>query len=119
MMADVIVETAQNVFAAINQRHMRAEPGEDSGELDRDIAAALDYDTAWKVRQMERLIRRDDMLDAGNRIAVARRGAGGDQDVARTRPRAIGQLNGVSIEECGPGFDDLDARFRQSGAVSG
>src|SRR6516162_10965622 len=109
-MADVIVETAQNVLTTINQRHMRAEPGEDSGELDRDVAAALDHDTARKVRKMERLVRRDNVFDAGNRITVARRAAGGDQDEARTHPRAVGQLNGVSIEECCPGFDDFDAR---------
>ena len=42
MRAHVIVEAAQDVFAAIDQRHLRAEAGKDPGELHRDIAAALD-----------------------------------------------------------------------------
>ena len=44
MRAHVVVEAAQNVLAAIDERHLRAEPGEDAGELDRDVAAALDDD---------------------------------------------------------------------------
>ena len=42
MLAHVVVEAAQNIVAAIDQRHLGAEPMENAGELDRDIAAALD-----------------------------------------------------------------------------
>ena len=59
------------------------------------------------------------MLEAGNRIAVARRSAGGDQDIARTHACPVGQANRVRVEERGASFDDLDARSRQGGAVSG
>ena len=44
MVAHVVVEAAQDVVAAIDQRHLGAEAVEDAGELDRDIAAALDQD---------------------------------------------------------------------------
>ena len=65
--AHVVVEAAQDVVAAIDQRHVGAEAGEDAGELDRDVAAALDQDALRQLRQMKRLVRGDDMLDAGDR----------------------------------------------------
>ena len=46
MLAHVVVEAAQDVLAAIDQRHLDAQPGENAGELHRDIAAALDHDAA-------------------------------------------------------------------------
>ena len=66
MLAHVVVEAAQDVFAAIDQRHLGAEPVEDAGELDRDVAAALDQDALRQLLEMERLVRRDDMLEAGD-----------------------------------------------------
>ena len=51
-----VVEAAQNVLAAIDQRHMRSEPGENAGELDGDIAAALDQHMLRKPLQVERLV---------------------------------------------------------------
>ena len=44
MRAHVVVEAAQDVLAAIDERHLRAQSGKDAGELDRDVAAALDDD---------------------------------------------------------------------------
>ena len=44
MVAHVVVEAAQDLLAAIDQRHLGAEAVEDAGELDRDVAAALDQD---------------------------------------------------------------------------
>ena len=44
MGADVLVEAAQDVVAAIDHGHVGAEAGEDAGEFQRDIAAALDHD---------------------------------------------------------------------------
>ena len=49
MRAHVVVEAAQDVLAAIDERHLRAQPGEDAGELDRDVAAALDHDARRQV----------------------------------------------------------------------
>ena len=64
MLAHVVVEAAQDVLAAIDQRHLGAEPVEDAGELDRDIAAALDENALRQLLQMERLVRGDDVLEA-------------------------------------------------------
>ena len=80
VLAHVVVETAQDVLAAIDQRHLAAEPGEDAGELHRDIAAALDDDALGQFGQMKRLVRGDHVFEAGNLRPVMRPGAGGDQD---------------------------------------
>ena len=49
VLAHVVVEAAQDVLAAIDQRHVGAEAVEDAGELDRDIAAALDHDAVRQI----------------------------------------------------------------------
>ena len=72
MLAHVVVEAAQDVVAAIDQRHLGAEPVEDAGELDRDIAAALDQDALGQFLEMERLVRRDDVLEARDLLAERR-----------------------------------------------
>ena len=70
--ANLVVEAAQDVLAAIDQRHLRAEPGEDAGKFHRDVAAALDDDLARQRGQVKRLVRRDRVLDAGNGVAGMR-----------------------------------------------
>ena len=92
MLTHVVVKAAQDVLAAIDQRHLRAEPGENAGELERDIAASLDQDMRRQMRQMEGFVRRDGMLDTWNRIAIAWRAAGGDQDMGRAHPIAVRQI---------------------------
>ena len=62
--AQVVVEAAQDVLAAIDQRHLRAEAVEDAGELDRDIAAALHQDALRQLLEVEGLVRGDHVLDA-------------------------------------------------------
>ena len=57
MGANVVVETAQDIVAAINQRHVGAEARENTGELQRDIAAALNHDALRQRRQMKHLVR--------------------------------------------------------------
>ena len=66
MGADVLVEAAQDVVAAIDHGDVGAEAGEDAGEFQRDIAAALDHHALRQRRQVKRLIRGDHVLDAGN-----------------------------------------------------
>ncbi len=41
MLAHIVIEAAQNVFAAIDQGHLAAETGEYPGKLDGDVAATL------------------------------------------------------------------------------
>ena len=80
VLAHIVVEAAQDILAAIDQRHFAAEAGEDAGELHRDIAAALDDDALGQFGQMERLVRRDHVFEPGNFRPVMRPAAGGDQD---------------------------------------
>src|SRR6185437_1375403 len=42
VLAYVVIKAAQDVLAAIDERHLAAEAGEDAGELDSDVATALD-----------------------------------------------------------------------------
>ena len=81
MAAHVVVEAAQDVLAAIDHGHLGAEPVEDGGELDRDVAAALDQDALRQFLEVKRLVRRDDVLAALDVLAERRRAAGRDQDV--------------------------------------
>src|SRR6185503_14327044 len=89
MFAHVVVEAAQDVLAAIDQSHFAAEPGEDAGKLDRDIAAALNDDAPGQFRQMKSLIRGDRVLEARNLRPVMRPGAGRYQDGVGGDARAI------------------------------
>ena len=78
--ADVVVEAVEQFLAADDLDDLGAETVEDAGELDRDIAAADDDDAARQGGQVERLVRRDHMLDAGD-VRHRRVPAGGDQDL--------------------------------------
>ena len=42
--AHVGIEAAEHVRVAVDERHLRTEPGEDVRELDADVAAAEDRD---------------------------------------------------------------------------
>ena len=57
MGAHVVIEAAQDILTAIDEFYPRAEAGEDAGELDRDIASALDHDVAGQRRQMKGFVR--------------------------------------------------------------
>ena len=100
MPAHVVVEAAQDVFAAVDQRHLRAEPVEDAGELDGDIAAALDQNALGQVAEVKRLVRRDGVLEAGDARRRMGRGAGRHQDGFGVDARAARQAHGVGV------FDD-------------
>ena len=67
--AHILVEAAQELVAAVQKRDLAAEPGEDAGELDGDIAAADDQDALRQAFEMEDLVRGDAELAAGNRPA--------------------------------------------------
>ena len=120
MGADIVVEPAQDVLAAIDQRDLRAEPGEDAGELDRDIAAALDQDALRQLGQMKRFVRRNDMLDPGDARAHAGPAAGRDQDVfGANAPVIREQPHGVRILEHRARFDDRHVRAREVRRIGG
>ena len=113
----VVIEAAQDVVAAIDHRHVRAVAGEDAGEFERDVAAALDQDALRQFRQMKRLVRGDHMLDAGNGGAVIGRAAGGDQDGAGLHGFAVGEAQRVGVGEHGAGLHDFRAGFLHVGGI--
>ena len=78
----VVVESAQDIVATADHRHLRAETGENGRELERDVAAAMHQDAARKLGQLECVVRRDCVLDARDNFVIARRPASGDQDMA-------------------------------------
>lgn len=43
MSAHIVVEAAQDILTAIDHRHIGTKPGEDAGEFQRDVAAALNH----------------------------------------------------------------------------
>ncbi len=91
------------------------ERGEDAGELDRDVAAADDEDAARQRGQVERLVRRDGVLDAGNGRHDRVR-AGGDHDVGGGVALAL-DLDRVRIDEPPARLDQLDAGIGEELAV--
>ncbi len=104
MRAQIVVEAAQDVVAAIDQRHLRAETVEDAGELDRDIAAALDQDALRQLLEMKRLVRGDHVLVAFDLLAERRRGAGRDQDIFGPHDRAVSdEPHSVSVDDLARG----------------
>ena len=66
MFANFVVEAAQDVHVAADQRDVAAKPGEYAGELDRDVAATVNEDALRKLRQMKGFIGRDRVFAAGN-----------------------------------------------------
>src|SRR6202023_1763830 len=62
----VVIEAAQQLRAAMNQRHFGAKAVENAGELNRNISAADDDHAARQTVEMESLIRGDSEIAPGN-----------------------------------------------------
>src|SRR6202040_4260240 len=77
---DVLVEPAQDLLAPDDFHDLAAKPVKDASELDRDITAADNHDALWQSRQIQRLVGRDHVLDAGD-VRGFRPAANRDQDV--------------------------------------
>src|SRR5579885_229717 len=112
-MARVVVEAAQDFGAAVDERHLRAEPMKDAGEFNRDIARALDYDMARQPRKLERFVREDDELGARD-IRFHGMPAGRYQNGPGAYARAGFQdADGVRVFDYRARLDNLDARAVQ------
>ena len=109
--AEIVVEPVQQILAPDDLDDLASEAAEDAGELDRDIAAADDDDAARQFRQIERLVRRDHVLDAGN-VRHGRMPAGRDQDILGGIVPP-GDLDRVRIDQHAAALDDLDAAVAQ------
>ena len=118
VIAHLVVKAAQDVVAAIDQRHLGAEPVEDAGKLDGDVAAALDQDALGQLLQMERLVRGDHMLAALDVLAERGPAAGGNQDMFRAhRLAGRDELDGVRIDDHRTALGDLDLGAIEIGGV--
>ena len=109
--AQIVVEPVQQFLAPDDLGDLAPEAAEDAGELDRDITAADDHDAARQLRQVERLVGRDHVLDAGN-VGHGRMPAGRDQD-RLGRMALSGDLDRVRIDQHAAALDDLDAAVAQ------
>ena len=115
--AQLLVEAAQDLGAAVEERGLDAEAVEDAGELHGDVAAADDQDRLRQLSQVERLVGGDGVPGAGH-VGHDGTAAGGDQDVAGRDPAAAGlHDHRVRVGELGAGVHDGDAGPLQAGAV--
>ena len=106
--AQLHVEVAQDLVAAIEHGHRDAEPIEDRGEFHADIAGADDGDAGRQLLQLETLVGADQMLLAGN-VGHHRMAAGSHQDgLGRQRLVAVGELDLVRTHQRGAGEKLVD-----------
>ncbi len=115
--AQVLVEAAQDLLAAVEQRGLGAEAVEDAGELHGDVAAADDHDRGRQRVEVEGLVGGDGVAGAGQ-VRHDGAAAGGDQD-GLGRDRAVARLDAhrVAVDQLGAGREQLDARALQVGLV--
>ena len=69
--AQIFVEAAQGQIGAQRQMHLGAEPREDAGEFDGDIAAADDQQALRQFRQVENLVGGDGDARGPESVAAA------------------------------------------------
>ena len=115
--ADVLVETAQDVVAAIDHGDIGAVAGEDAGELQRDIAAALDHDALRQFGEVKGLVGGNHVLDARDFRPVIGPAAGGDQHMFRFYGLAGREPNRVGVFQHRAGLDDVPAGLLDIGGV--
>src|SRR5262249_18501326 len=103
----ILIEAAQHLLAPDDLDDLAAETVENAGELDRDVAAADNHDAVRRGGQVERLVRRDHLLDAGD-LRRLRPAADRDQDlVGGIAPAA--DLDRVRVDDDAAAVHDLHA----------
>ena len=106
----IIVKTAQHIFAARNKRDVRAEPRENRSELDRDIAATNNQHTLWQCRKIENFVRGDRIFAPRNIRFEHWRPARADKDNSCAQFAAIGnKTHTMRIHDFGAAVFDGDA----------
>src|SRR5271166_6279199 len=113
--ADVVVEAEEQLLAADQLDDLGAEPIENPGELDGDVTAADNDDAAGQGGQVERLVGRDYVLDAGYGRHRGMR-AGGHQDLVRRVGPTV-DFDRMRIDQHAPPFDQLDPAILQHAAI--
>src|SRR5688572_29235906 len=107
MIAQIVIEAAQDLLAAIDHDRLDAETVEDAGELDRDIAAADDANTPRQAFQMKGLVRGDGELAPLEVQRHERRSTGGDEHISGGDPASVRKGKGVTVLEDRPRHDEL------------
>jgi hypothetical protein len=115
--ANIVVETAQDIVAAIDHRHIAAKSCKDAGELERDVSAALDRNSLRQFPEMKYLVGGDHVLDAGNDPPVVGGAARCDQHVFRTDGFACRQPQRMRVLEYRPRLDDARTRLLDIGCI--
>src|SRR5579872_2939831 len=100
----VAIEAAEWQRLAVHEVHVRAEAGEDTGKLHRDIARADDRDALGHLGQEERVVRNDSEFSARD-VEPNRMAAGGDDDILGGDAFAT-DVERVGIDEGCAGFED-------------
>lgn len=98
--AFVVVEAVEDVGAAIDQRHVRAQAAEQRGEFAADVAAAHHQQALGEIGQIEHRVRHHGQL-AARHVGRGRHAAGGDQDVARGVAR-VAHADRVAVHQLRP-----------------
>ena len=110
--SNLLVESAQEQRSAVDQGHVATQTGEDTRELDADVAAADDREPFRQPLQVERLVGADRMFDTGNGRHLGP-AADRDQDLVRRHAAATVpagfDLHRMRIEEARPSLEQLDA----------
>ncbi len=119
MGAHVVIEAAQHVGAAIDQCCFCAHPVENTGEFHRDITGPDDQYALGQLRQVEGLLGRDGVFDAGQVGGHDGAAADGDQDLfSGDGLRLVAEdLDRVRILEHGPAVEQVGAGLLQVGDI--
>ena len=106
--AALLVEAAQDAVAAQHDIDLGAQPVEDAGEFDGDVARANDGDVLGQLGKVEGVARRDRELAARDR-RNHRMAAGGDQDLLG-RNGFLADLDRVAVHKAAAAHMQLHAR---------
>ena len=109
MLAHVVIEPTQNIFAAVDEGHSRTQPMKDTGEFDRDIAPTLDKDMLRQHLEVKRLVGRDDMAQTGDVRTEMRRSPGRNQNMLGAYLFVVcGEAHGVRVLDHRPALHKPD-----------
>ena len=110
MAANLLVEAAQEELATVDQGDLAPEPGQDTGELDADVAAPDHREALRQTLQVKGLVRGDGVLDAGD-LRPVRPASGRHQDVlgADLAPHPVAEidLHPVRVDQTRPTLEEF------------
>ena len=116
--AQILVETAQQLLSAMTRVVSAPSPGENPGELHRDIATAGDQDPARQLGQVKRVVGGDHVLAAHDTRVDVWGGSGRNENDPRSHGSVLSdEPDRMRIGDVGPLVKNRDARLLQIAAV--